>query len=146
MVAVTFLIAPSKALGDAVWSRRSGEMRMTRFELAEALGWIPGADRQPASALWNPSKIVRVEKGHRGIADEQELQSLAQGLGLTVRQLRSRIARADVRPEEGDSGELQQAIDGITSPEVRVIVQRIADDLAGLARSLGGDARGDADR
>ena len=135
-------IERSDALGNAVWMRRDRELGLSRETLAGRLGWRLTGDGTRTASGWSPKTIVRVERGERGIRSEAEFQHLARGLDLTPGQLKGRISQASAIPRAGEARGLPDVIAAVPDPESRAALERIADDLAGLARRLaGGDPR-----
>jgi transcriptional regulator with XRE-family HTH domain len=130
-------IERSEHLGNAVWMRRDRELGLSREALARRLGWSLIGEGKRSESGWSPKTIVRIERAQRGVRSMQELNALADALGLTSDQLIARVAQAESTPRTGEADGISDAIAGIRDEELRAIVRRIADDLAGLARALG---------
>lgn len=135
----------STDLGNAVWMRRERELGLSREALAKRLGWSLTGDGTRSGSGWSPKTIARLERAERGIASRVELNRLAQCLDLTPEELTGRISQASA-PRTGEAGDLQHAIAQVEDPHHRAILERIAGDLAGLARSLAGRGPRAADR
>lgn len=131
-------LEPSPDLGNAVWVRRYRELGIGRAAFARRTGWSEDGNRTVTKTGLSPASVARIERAERGVASLAEFNLLAQALDLTPQDLSVRISQASTDYRTGDANDLPSAIDAVSDEGQRALLQRIADDLTGLARSLAG--------